>query len=127
MDDVDYGRPWYHGSVLSLTVLREGSSITQNPKLAEAFSHKPTLVSISDEGGIKHNGTAPGFIYRIAEDIEPGDIRPHPASTMDEADEWLSNRELRLDLIGPVELSDAERLTGEEIAELRERMRTRES
>ena len=127
MKHVQNSAAWYHGSPCSLTVLSKGSSITQNRKLAKAFSHRPTLVSISDEGDIRHNGTAPGFLYRIAEDIGPADIRPHPASAMIAGDEWLTNRELPLELIEPTERSQAERLTEEESAELRRKLMDRES
>ena len=32
---------WYHGSNKKFSLLREGSTITPNRALAEAFSHKP--------------------------------------------------------------------------------------
>jgi hypothetical protein len=114
---------WYHGSPLELTVLRRGSTITQNRDLARAFSHKPSILSISDEGRIQHNGTAPGFLYQIDEEIRPGDVEPHPRTTMDAGLEWLTTRDLRLSLIGSAELTDDEMLTEDDIAALRQRMR----
>jgi hypothetical protein len=33
----------YHGSQQVLTVLRAGSTITRNRRLAEAFSHRPVV------------------------------------------------------------------------------------
>jgi hypothetical protein len=113
---------WYHGSPLELTILRRGSTVTQSRNLARAFSHKPTILSITDEGHIQHNGTAPGFLYQIDEAIRPGDVEPHPRTTMDPGLEWLTTRDLRLTLIEPVELSDGEMLTADDIAALRQRM-----
>jgi len=113
---------WYHGSPLEITVLRQRSTITQVRDLARAFSHKPTLLSITDEGRIQHNGTAPGFLYQIDEEIRPGDIEPHPRTTMEAGQEWLTTRDLRLSLVERVELSDNERLTEGEIEALRQRM-----
>ena len=113
---------WYHGSPLKLTILRQGSTITQNPDLARAFSHKPTILCITDDGCIQHNGAAPGLLYQIDEEIRPGDVEPHPRTTMDPGLEWLTTRDLRLSLIGPVEPTDSELLTEEDIAALRQRM-----
>ena len=52
---------WFHGSPLALTVLRKGSTITQDRRLAEVFSHKPAFVSVDDDGTIKHDGTLQAF------------------------------------------------------------------
>lgn len=112
---------WYHGSPLDLGVLAVGSTITRDRHLAEVFSHKPAIVSIEDDGTIKHNGTAPGLLYRVGEEVQPGDVYPHPRSSMEAGKEWLTRRELRLALIGPVEIVDAERLTADEIERLRRR------
>jgi hypothetical protein len=112
---------WYHGSPLDLDVLAVGSTITQDRHLAEVFSHKPAIVSIEDNGTIKHSGTAPGLLYRIAEEVQPGDVYAHPRTSMEAGKEWLTRRELRLELIGPVEIVDAERLTADEIETLRRR------
>lgn len=70
----DYTKPWYHGSPLKIDTLRKGSTITQDHDLARIFSHKPTLVSVDDEGAIKHNGQKSGFLYRIAEKLSLADI-----------------------------------------------------
>ena len=40
---------WYHGSPLELALLRPGSTVTQDRRLAEVFSHKPAVVSVSDD------------------------------------------------------------------------------
>ena len=122
MKDWDYRETWYHGSPFRLTAIRKGSTITQDRDLARVFSHKPTLVSISDEGKIRHNGTLPGFLYLIAEDIRPDDVHPHPRSSMEEGKEWLTTRELRVTVICPTQIIDEERLTEEEITALRSRL-----
>jgi hypothetical protein len=122
LTDWDYGKTWYHGSPFELTTLRTGSTITQERDLARVFSHKPTLVSISDAGDIKHNGTTPGFLYCVSEDIQPGDVTPHPHSAVEYGKEWLTNRELRVVLIGPTQIVADERLTEEELRELQRRL-----
>ena len=116
---------WYHGSPLQLTVLREGSTITQDRHLAEVFSHKPQKVSMSDDGTIKHSGVQPGLLYRVAEEVGPGDVYPHPNSSMAPGVEWLTRRELELELIGPVEIVDGERLTQEELSTLQQMVERR--
>ena len=107
MTDWERSKTWYHGPPLRLTAIRMGSTITQDRDLARVFSHKPTLVSISGERGIakiKHDGATPGFLYRIAQDLRPGDVRPSPRSSMGSDKEWLANRELRVILNGPTEI-----------------------
>ena len=116
---VDYAESWYHGSPLELTVLRVGSTITQKRDLARVFSHKPPIVSIEDDGSLKHNGTQPGYLYVIDEVVQPGDVTPHPRTTMGPGDEWLTERELRVRLIGPTELRPEEMFTEAEMAVLR--------
>jgi hypothetical protein len=115
------GTTWYHGSPFRLTSLLPGSTITQDRRLAEIFSHKPEIVCIKDNGTIKHNGNAAGLLYGIAETIQPGDIFPHPRTTMLPGKEWLTRRELKVILIGSVETVKDESLTEEEIEELRNR------
>ncbi len=115
---------WYHGSPFVLATIRPGSTITQDRRLAEVFSHKPTVVSIGSHEGretIHHDGTLAGFLYRIAEKIRPGDIHPHPRTSMEPGKEWLTSRELKLKLIGPTEVDPAELLTETEREELRKR------
>lgn len=120
--DFNPAQPWYHGSPSELTTLRAGSTITQRRELGRIFAHKPTVVSIEDDGRVKHNGTMPGFLYLIAEEIEPGDIFPHPHTTMAPGDEWLTRRELRLRLLGPVEVMPVEQLSDAELQVLQERL-----
>jgi hypothetical protein len=112
---------WYHGSPLQLTVLRAGSTITRDRDLARIFSHKPEIVSIDDDGTIRHTGTRPGYLYRIDEPLEPEDAYPHPRTTMPPGLEWLTRRELRLLLLGPTEVRKDEFLTQAQLAELRRR------
>ena len=121
MESWDYAQPWYHGSPLELRVLREGSTITQDRHLATVFSHKPTVVSMEDDGRLRHNGTQPGFLYRIAEPVTAEDVIPHPRTTMKPGDEWLTSRPLRLALIGTTAPLAEERLMDEDIAALRRR------
>ena len=110
---------WYHGSPYELTSIRAGSTITQDRDLARVFSHKPPVVSMGDDGSLRHTGTAPGYLYRIAEPVGAEDVYSHPRSTMPPGAEWLTRRELRLALIGPTEVRDEERLTEQDLAELR--------
>lgn len=118
----DPNQPWYHGSPLPLTVLLAGSTITQKRHLARIFSHKPSIVSVADDGQVKHNGSLPGYLYVIAEEIQTGDVFHHPQTTMSPGDEWLTTRELRLQQIGTSETVDEELLTNDEVAALLERM-----
>ncbi len=115
-------RVWYHGSPHRLTVLRAGSTVTPDAQLARVFSHKPTLVSIGDDGTIRHDGSAPGYLYRVAEVVRRADLCPHPCSTMGQGMEWLTTRDLALELIGPTQVLETERLTAGEIAELRRQL-----
>jgi len=120
--DFDPAQPWYHGSPFELTMIHEGSTITQKNELARVLSHKPTLVSVSDDGQIKHNGMMRGYLYAVAEGIEPGDVIPHPRTTMSPGDEWLTTRELRVQLLYRTELVLEERFTDVELSVLQERL-----
>jgi hypothetical protein len=120
--DFDPTLIWYHGSPLKLTTIREGSTITQKRELARIFSHKPTLVSVSDNGQIKHNGTTPGYLYTVADEIQCADVVPHPRTTMALGDEWLTTRELHLQLLCSTEPVPEEQLTEEECAVLQGRL-----
>jgi len=114
----DEHKIWYHGSPFHLTVIRAGSTITPDRELARVFSHKPGLVSqdIDDNGQrwIKHSGRQPGVLYRIAEELAPGDVYPHPESTMLPAQEWLTARELRVERIEATAVNADELLTEQE-------------
>jgi len=116
-------QPWFHGSPYKLEVLRPGSTITPKRRLARIFSHKPTLVSMEDDGSILHDGVLPGYLHRIDEPVTPDDVRPHPCSAMDPNLEWLTPRPLKLRLLGHTEIRAEERLTekGKEALLLRAR------
>ncbi|MDF2524169.1 MAG: hypothetical protein K0R31_1810 [Clostridiales bacterium] len=91
---------WYHGSPAVLTELRVGSTITMHYYLACVFSHKPSFVSMDDDGIVKHNGREDGLLYIIDEPVDVNeDVEPHPRSTMGEGQEWLTKRTLKMKLI----------------------------
>lgn len=117
-----YSGIWYHGSPLKLVELHPGSTISQNRRLAEVFSHKPTLVTVSDEGEIKHNGTLPGFLYAVSEQVSDEDVTPHPQTRMAPGQEWLTIRSLRVSLIGQVEVVSEDLLTDEDLVDLEKRI-----
>ena len=118
----DPTQSWYHGSPLELSFIRTGSTITQKRELARIFSHKPTIVSISDDGQIKHNGTMSGYLYIITDEIAPKDVIPHPQTTMSDGDEWLTTCELHLKLLCPTELVSSELLTDDDYAMLKDKL-----
>ncbi|MCU0521645.1 MAG: beta-galactosidase trimerization domain-containing protein [Anaerolineae bacterium] len=119
---IDVNEPWYHGSPLMLEVLRAGSTITHVRDLARVFSHKPPLVSISDNGKIQHNGTQPGYLYEVADPVAADDVYPHPRTTMRPGDEWLTNRDLKLRLVEATELRPDELLSEDDICAFRKRL-----
>ena len=132
MSDCDFSQAWYHGSQLKLTSLRVGSSITQNRYLAKAFSHRPSLVTLSDPSeslsdghNVKHDGVTPGFLYAVSEGIVPEDIYPHPHPANADGWEWLTRRKMKLKFIEKTAVSDHECLTDEEIAEIRRKQKER--
>ncbi len=116
--DFDPCQAWYSGSPLQLNVLPSGSIITQRPDLARVHSHKPSTVSVSDNGEIKHDGKLQGYLYIVAEEVFPKDIVPHPHSTLQDGDEWLTTRDLELHLIMPTDVEISEMLTDEELSRL---------
>ena len=125
MQDFDYTLRWYHGSQEELTKLRVGSSITQNRNVAKAFSHRPSLLTQSEGGRVKHDGMTPGYLYTIADEIGPDDVRPHPHPVNATRWEWLTNRELKLKLVEQTVVTDEERLTDQEIAEIKQKQEER--
>ena len=124
--EFDPNHTWYHGSPLRLTSLLEGSTITQKRDLARIISYKPSLVSLSDSGEIKHNGTTPGYLYIIVDKVQPKDVVPHPHTTMNAGEEWLTRRELHVQLLCPTKLIESEQLTDEETAALLKRLDKKE-
>ena len=102
---------WYHGSPERLDVLLAGSTVTRARVVAEAFAHKPTCVGICvmEEAGqpsrvqVCQNGALPGFLYTIDEPVAACDVHPHPQSSFPESGlEWLTDRPLRVRLVGGV-------------------------
>ena len=91
---------WYHGSNVQFHILKEGSTITQWKALAEAFSHKPTILCCDDNGKISHNGIEKGYLYVIDEPIKVGvDVYQHPRTTLDANAEFLTSRPLKVKMI----------------------------
>lgn len=119
MTNWNYTLLWYHGSQQELTVLRVGSSITQDRNIARVFSHRPGLTSVEDDGSIKHNGVTPGYLHAIDEPITAADVEPHPHPINATKWEWLTKREIKVRLLERPALRDEERLTDADIAELR--------
>lgn len=109
---------WYHGSPYKLTHLLTGSTITQDYRMAEVFSHKPHIVSIEDDGSIRHDGKLSGYLYVIIESINSDDIEPVPHSTMQPGKEFLAKQELSVQLIKLVPLNPVELLSPEEVTDL---------
>lgn len=93
---------WWHGSPERIDVLRPGSTITRIRPLAEAFAHKPKLLSIDDGGAIWHDGARAGYLYRVAEEVGAGDVWQHPRTTMPLSYEFVTGRELRLELVDSI-------------------------
>lgn len=125
MQDFDYTLTWYHGSQQKLTTLRVESSITQNRNVAKAFSHRPSLLTQSEGGTVKHDGVTPGYLYIVADEIGPDDVYPHSHPVNLTRWEWLTNRELTLKLVEQTVVTDEERLTDQEIAEMKRKQEER--
>ncbi len=125
MQDFDYTLTWYHGSQQKLTTLRIGSSITQDRNVAKAFSHRPSLLTMPDDGPVKHDGVTSGYLYTVTDEIGPDDVDPHPHPVNTTRWEWLTNRELKLKLIEQTIVADKERLTDQEIAEIKRKQEER--
>ena len=114
--DSFYNGPWYHGSPFELTMLSKGSVVTPFKEVAKAFSHKPPMVSMSDDYGIvKHNGKLQGFLYVISGNVAPGDILEMPGT---DSTHWVIQRDMEVELLGELPVSNPPLLTEEEIAKL---------
>ena len=75
--------------------------------------------SLSDKLRVKHNGVTPGYLYVVSDDIGPEDVHPHPHPANADRWEWLTNRELKLELIEQTIVTD------EEIAEITRKQQER--
>jgi len=65
----------------------------------EVFSGKPSMVSVSDDGKIRHNGKSKGRVYRIADKVTTHDIYEHPESSMKKGWEWVTKKEFKLEFL----------------------------
>jgi hypothetical protein len=113
-------KPWYHGSPRRLTMLRAGSTITQDKELARIFSHKPAIV-IGDESNEhwKHTGPfAQGFLYRVVGGITGRDIEAVPHSSLSSGLEWNTKIEFPLGLVSETNIIKEELLTRPELLEM---------
>jgi hypothetical protein len=117
---------WFHGSPFAITRLRKGSTITQDQHLAEVFSHKPSIVSLEEDGTIRHNGKLPGTLYIIAEPIDPEDIIPVRFSTMEPGKEWQTQRDLQVKQISNVIIKPEEALSTKEIVKLQQKIQRKD-
>ncbi len=91
---------WYHGSNMRFSLLRVGSTVTLDRALAEAFSHKPPLLSCEEDGTILHNGRKRGVLYIIDEPVDAAkDLIAHPRTTLAPGAEFLTRRPLLVRMI----------------------------
>ena len=61
----------------------------------------------------------------VSEAIGPDDVHPHPHPVNVDRWEWLTVRELTLELVERTAVTAAERLTDQEIAEVRRKQKAR--
>jgi len=111
---------WFHGSPLALETLRRGSTITQIEQLARVFSTQPSIVSVSDDGKIRHDGKLRGRVYRVTGRLTFDDISEHPRSSMKKGWEWITKKELKLEFLYEFSPSPDDVLSEDEINEIRE-------
>ena len=116
MKDDKHNGPWYHGSPEELTVLSAQSWVTPFVEMAKAFAHKPSLISFGEDGGVKHDGQLPAFLYVVDEETAPEDV----SYLRDTAQtHWQTQRDLRLKLVQPLPIDDPPQLSAAEIEEMR--------
>jgi len=110
------GGQWFHGSPEKLEKILAGSWVTPYKEVARAFSHKPSCISASDDfREIKHNGTLPGYLYIVAEDVRDQDLTLLPGT---DDTHWQTRRELRIEWVEDVPILEAELLTEQELEDL---------
>ncbi len=103
--------PWYHGSPTKLSSLRKGSMVTPFVEIAKAFSHKPKLLSMSEDmKSVKHNGQIPGLLYVVAEEVTEDDLVELSDTKQTH---WEIRRDLHANLVADVPIDDPPLLTGE--------------
>lgn len=110
LDDAQ-SNEWYHGSPEKLSMLLAGSAITRNRRLAEAFSHKPTIMSVSNNGHIRHDGRKPGYLYVVDEPVGDDDAEVHPGIVQSDPWELTTKRDLKLNLVGSTIITRDEKLS----------------
>ena len=118
MSAVDFLKPWYYGSPLRITVIKAGSTITQDRSLARIFSHGPTFVSMDEGEIVKHNGKEEGFLYLVADKVGSDNLIPHPEPSLEGGKEWLTIQPIKIHLIGPTKIVRGEVLSEIEISML---------
>ena len=96
---------WYHGSPSRLEMLAAGSTVTPVIALAKAFSHKPPNVDIQIRDNtntgehsvtIEHDGSLPGYLYKVAVSDPSAELRQHPGSGSAPGEEMLTELDLPL-------------------------------
>jgi len=107
----------YSGSIASIS----GSWITACSPSSNSTHHKPTIVSVSEDSRIRHNGKARGRVYRIANEVTTDDVSEHPRSSMRKGWEWVTNREFKLEFLYEISCSPDDILSEKEIKELKMR------
>ena len=73
----------------------------------------------AEEWRIRHDGVTPGFLYVVVDEVEPDDVYPHPHPVNVSQWEWLTHRDMKLSLLEETTVGDCERLTDEEITDVR--------
>ena len=102
--------PWYHGSPHALTSLRQGSMVTPFENVAEAFSHKPSILHFGDDqNSVVHDGQVPGFLYQVSEPVTEDDLQVLAGTGQTH---WEIQRELQVALVCEVPVTDPPQLTG---------------
>ena len=96
--------------------------MTENRDLARAFSHQLTLLGHS-ESGVRHNGSARGYLYVVAEPLASDDLTPHPHPANADRWEWLVTRTVCVRLLERTEPRADELYTDAEVALLRANQR----
>lgn len=87
--------------------------------MAQAFACKPSLVSVSDDGKIKHNGKSIGKVYRITDRVTTDDIFIHPRSSWNKGWECITKKEFNLEFLYEFSPSPDNILSEDEIRELK--------
>lgn len=91
-----------------------GATITLDRALAEAFSHKPLLLSCEEDGTISNNVRKKGLFLCIDKPVdEERDLLPHPRATLEPGAEFLTKRPLRVRLLAELGRPDIKERRGQ--------------